>query len=531
MSALMQYRTKRKAQPGLQIVKPAETILVDGTPFTRQQVKALQRAGVDLQIDGGAQTTQRRYKDTPGQTATYAGTPTLQGPFGGNTNQWGILSQPGVRPERFGVLPRPLSFMRMLIEQGGMTKSEYFNDILGILTGVSAAGGTNATGWCGTPPTPGQLKAIARIFLFGSFLGKTRLNAVPDIGDLVNRADIPGRILNAGPEANPLVPDIMYQLTDTRSQLATELYTFGHGLAQSLEQVGVLGNTALASTSTHWGWIQEFSGLDNQITTGITDAFANPTVTANAVDSQSENWGNQLVGGTQTSSGRNIVQLIADLYVGAQLRAAQVGMEGFEMAIVMRPEFFRALTDVYACSYATARCTNGAVGTPQIIDQTVVNNLRLEMYDNQYLLIEGVKVPVVFSQGITLTQVAANQYINSFYFVPISWAGRPLLRLEYFPMDNQYAQEYRSYVSADFHRVINNGLYLVGMEHTAICTEYHFASKMRLILETPFLAARVDNVNFTYLVNSFSPYSGETGLYRDGGVTYRQPYYTGYGSF
>jgi hypothetical protein len=205
-------------------------------------------------------------------------------------------------------------------------------------------------------------------------------------------------------------------------------------------------------------------------------------------------------------------------------------MEGFELAIVMRPEFFRALTDVYACSYATARCTNGAVGTPQFIDQTAINNLRLEMVDGQYLLIEGVKVPVVFSQGIPLTQVAANQYINSFYFVPISWAGRPLLRMEYFPMDNQYATEYRNFVSADFHRVINNGLYLVGLERTAMCTEYHFAAMMRIFLEAPFLAARVDNINFSYLVDSYSPYAGETSLYRDGGVTYRAPYYSGYGS-
>jgi hypothetical protein len=137
-------------------------------------------------------------------------------------------------------------------------------------------------------------------------------------GRLVNRADIPGRILNAGPEANPLIPDIMYQLTDTRSQLALELYQMGHAIGQSLETVGVIGNTSLASTSTHWGWITEFSGIDNQITTGFTDAFANPSVTSNAVDSQVVNWGNALVGGTQASSGRNIVQVIADLYRGIQ---------------------------------------------------------------------------------------------------------------------------------------------------------------------------------------------------------------------
>jgi hypothetical protein len=115
MSALMKFKKK---SANVQIVKPAETILVNGVPFSRKQVKALQHEGIDLQIDN----QQRTYKDTPGQTATYNGTPTLQGPFNGNSNQWGTLSQPGVRPERYAVVPRPMSFMRMLTEQGALSR-------------------------------------------------------------------------------------------------------------------------------------------------------------------------------------------------------------------------------------------------------------------------------------------------------------------------------------------------------------------------------------------------------------------------
>lgn len=513
MSAL----TKFKRRDDLQIMKQAETIMVDGVPFTRKQIKALEREGIDLRLS----TTR---KDSP-NSSTLTG-PALNGPYQGNVNQWGTFSGPGVRPERFGVLPRPMSMMRVLIEDGALRRSEYLDEILEIMTGQTVGSGSNATGFCGTPPTAGQLQVMQRIFKFGSLFMKTQLNSVPQLGLLVNRADIPGRILNAGPEANPLIPDIMYQLTDTRSQLQTEMFNLGVEIERNLEQVTVVGSNSLASASTHRGWIAEFDGLDLQIKTGFTDAQT--ALASPAADSISENWQQQLVGGTQTSSGRNIVQLIADIYYGLIQRAASVGMEGFDLMIVMRPEFFRALTDVYACSYAIARCSNGVVGSPQIVDQTVINNLRLEMLNGQYLLIEGVKVPVVFSQGIPLTQLGSNLYQNSFYFVPVSWRGRPLINLEYFPMDNQYSQEYRSFISATRYRVLNNGLYLVGEAQTPMCLEFHFAARMRFILETPFLAARVDNMQFTYLAKSYSPYPGETFLYSDGGTSYRTPYYTGY---
>lgn len=486
-------------------------IMVDGQRWTPSEIQALAKAGV----------LSTKYKNDPASTTLSA--PALQGPFQGNSNQYGIFSSPGVRPERFSTIMRPLSIARMLIGDGALMRSEYVNEILEVMTGVTAFSGTNATGFCGNPPTAGQAKVSQQVYQFGSWSMKTNLNAIPLIGQLRNRADVPGRILNAGPESNPLIPDIMYQLTDTRSQLQYELFLLGVELERSLEKVLIGGNSSLASTSTNSGWIQEFNGLDAQIKTGYTD-FPTGKLSP-ALDSIVENWGNQLVGGTQTSTGRNIVQLIADTYFGLLQKAAKVGMEGFEMAIVMRSEFFRALTDVYACSYATARCVNTNAGQPQMVDQQVVNDLRLEMLNGQYLLIEGVKVPVVFSSGMAFNQVAATQYVTGFYFVPINWAGRPLIRLEYFPMDNQYANEYASFLNAERYRVLNNGLFLVGYRSNGLCDEYIFASKMRMILETPFLAARVDNINFSYVVQSGSAYPGETSLYANGGVTYRTPFY------
>lgn len=510
MSALAKF--KQKSAP------PPETagdnvIEVDGKTWTTKELKTLQKAGA-IQI-GTA------YKNDP--ASTVPGAQVLQGVSQVNPAQYGLFSAPGVRPERFSALQRPLTFMRLLTDAGALTRNEYYNEKLEIMTGQLASTGTNATSFCGNPPMPNDLKVMQRLFNYGKFYAKTNLNSIPQVGYLRDRADVPGRILNAGPTANPLIPDIMYQLTDTRSQLQTEFYKLGVAIERSLEIVGIRGNAALASTATQWGYIQEFAGLDGQIMTGYTDVVTGQA--APAADSIVENWGSALVSGTQASTGRNIVQIIADTYYALVQRAARLGMAGVDIVIVMRQEFFRALTDVYACAYNTARCTNGAVGTPQTIDQSVINNLRLEMLGGQYLLIEGVRVPVVFSDGMALTQVAANQFSNSMYFVPINWAGRPLTRLEYFPMDNSYASEFGGFLNADKYRVLNNGLYLVGYRSTGLCDEYHIASSMRLILETPFLAARIDNIQMNYVAQTRSAYPAETFSFSDGGITYRYPYY------
>lgn len=509
--ALQQFR---KAPPSASqkgtARKSANTIAIGEQEYTLDELRVLEKAG--------ALSTGTTYKNNPGATTTANG-PTLQGPFTGNDAQFGIFSSPGVRPERFSALERPLTFARMLIDRGGLQRSEYFNEVLEIMTGVTSGSGTNASSFCDNPPVTGQGKVMQRVFPFGQWFYKTTINAVPNVGRLRGRADIPGRILNQGPMADPLVPEIMYTLNDTRSQLQYELWRVGVALERSMEQTLILGNTSLANTNTHDGWIKEFAGLDSQIKTGYTDAVSG--LTAPAADSVSVNFGASV--GSTGANGLTIVQTFSDIYFALLQRAARVGMTGTSFVILMRLEFFRALTDVYACNYATARCTNTNAGQPQTIDQTYINELRLEMLNGQYLLIEGVKVPVVFTDGIPLAQTGANSFSNSCYIVPLDWNGQPLLRMEYFPMDNQYAMEYAGFLNAERYRVLNNGLYLVGYQSAGLCDNYLFASQMRMILETPYLAARIDNLWFSYVAQTRSPYPGETFSYANGGTTYRSP--------
>jgi hypothetical protein len=503
-----------------------KTLKIKGIEFNERQIQAMANTMVApgtsmLERVSGVRLKDFKTKNDPA-SASLGNTSALQGPLQGDPSLGGAFSAPGIRPQRFSAVQRPRSFARLLQPR----MSEWADEKLGVLTAATDGSGANAAGYCDNPPTPGDLLTCDQLFTFGDWYEKIELNSIPQIGLLRNRAEVPGQILNAGPQQNPLIPDLMYRVTDTRSQLQFELYNLGMDKARNLEKVLILGDHTKSHTVTQHGFIKEFDGIDVQIKTGSTDISG---VACPALDSIVENFNSNQIGTTVGGGDpRTITNVISDVYYAATDRAEQTGFEGADggselgWIFIMRKEMFRALTDVYANTYATSRfqANSLSAGTPLLQDGQRTNDLRLEMLNGKYLIVEGQPIPVFFSDGIPLTPAGNNTYEADMYFGPISWNGMPLINLEYFNMANQYAVEYQGFVNADDQRVLNNGLYRVGYRSTGLCKEYHFADKMRLILETRFLFARIDNVDFTYYAKTRSAYPG-TSLYAGGGRSYQ----------
>jgi len=122
---------------------------------------------------------------------------------------FGPLTAAGVRPEMVGAMMRPQSVQQIL---GPPVRSEYANEIVEIMTGARKDGTcTNVSGWCGDPPNvAGNMKVCQQVIPYGKFYGATHVVQIPEIGKLVDRADI-GRILLSEPiTEHPLIPDILY---------------------------------------------------------------------------------------------------------------------------------------------------------------------------------------------------------------------------------------------------------------------------------------------------------------------------------
>lgn len=478
-------------------------VVINGVEFTEKQISGL--------VEMGALNFNQK-NDPSSSTPTQS--QVLQGQSYTNPNQYGLFSYPGVRPDRFSALMRPRSMASLLRPM----KSEFISEIIEIMTGQTAGTANAQTDWCAPGALAGVLKTCQQVSTFGNFKMNTRITPVQEVGLLRNRADIPGQIMNRPPRENPFIPDRLYQLTDTRNQLAYELFTLGVEAERSFENElwrGVAGsNTSIV------GWWKDFAGLDSLVKTGYVDAVTG--VACPAADSIVITWNADV---SATVNGSNVVQAFADQYYAVRDTARQVGLGDVEFAFVMRVEMFRALTEVWSCQYLTYRCQSSNAGQPIVVTGEENNRLRLEMQTGQYLLIDGVPVPVVFSDGIQLEQLGwgggtQKVFRADAYLLPIAWNGRPLVRAEYHDMGNVYAREFAQvvYPSAEF---INDGMYMLGKREAGGCVELEISMKMRVILECPFLAVRFDNLTFTYGAQSRTANPGETYLYRNGGSTYR----------
>jgi hypothetical protein len=88
-------------------------------------------------------------------------------------------------------------------------------------------------------------------------------------------------------------------------------------------------------------------------------------------------------------------------------------------------------------------------------------------------------------------------------------------------MDNQYAQEYTGFVDADTISYSNNGLYIFGRRDNGFCKEYLMGAQMRLILRAPFLAGRIDNLQYQFRGTGFRNADPGSSFYYNGGSTFR----------
>ena len=424
----------------------------------------------------------------------------------------GMFTEPGVRPDMYSALVGPRTFMDSL----AFNKSEFMNEIISILTGQQAGTGTNASNVCSTPPKPGLLKKCTRTLTYGQiFLGTEKL-AVPDIGALKDRADLPRLINNMVQSDNPMIPDLLRKPgLNFLSAKAHQLFMLGTQLQRSIAPVEIEGNATLAAAATNLGWISEFDGLDRLIKTGHIDVST--SIACPAADSHIITWG-QVISGTL--EGLNIVETMNDMYQSRQWLADDVGMSGTTWAWVMDKRLFHALTYIFACTYPFTRCTDFAAATPGGRTQSEVETRALQMQAGQFLLMQGTPIPVLFTPGteVAIPNKSSNGLTADAYLVPMKWNGTDLIWMDYFPLDNQFIAEWQGLASQTGRVVHNNGMFMTAIRSDGFCDELLLTARFRMILRAPFLAARIDNITFNALkgYRSFDP--GGTFFY-DGGVT------------
>ena len=432
------------------------------------------------------------------------------------TGGLGLFGAPGVDPRMFSTLVGAnFSFTESLT----MSPNIFINHIREIFTGVNADIGTNPNNTCDTPVQPGNGKVCQQIYTFGRAYFGFQPRELATVGQYYTPADqnrvVSPDILRAHkfyphiPNATPKSA-LWYDLERSTADFSRNLE---NALIQSNRTNGPTGAGSIPMFMT------QFDGLDRQIRTGYTDALTG--IACPAADSLVRSFDGNDITATNATWG-TIVQALTDIYMNISISVERMGydMGSSAWAWVMNPDFFYALTRQWPCAYYTTGCQvlldDTSTNARYNLDGETTRRMQDEMYSGRYLMINGMRIPVLFSDGVAQTPEAANQFATSVFLVPIALNGIRTLYVEYFPMDNAQQEEYATaYGMNDETRTLNGGFWRMIRLFNG-CIEYRFTSQFRLMLEAPFAAGRLDNITWINTTQSRTPFPGRS-FYADGG--------------
>jgi len=277
----------------------------------------------------------------------------------------------------------------------------------------------------------------------------------------------------------------------------------------------ITGDPTTAYTSTLRGFIREPLGLDGMIKTGYVDAITGDA--CQAADSTVVPFGANVMSGSY--QGLNISQWITDAVYSKIVLARQLGIS-VDWGFIAPVTLFRELSYAFANQYYDTRST-GTVGNPLQTQQEGIRRLQLEMLAGSYLLVDNMRIPVYFSDGIPLEVGGGNQQKADLFLVPLTVNGRDGIQVEYFNMGNPAATRLASRFNGEI-EILNGGMYILYAERSKSCMELIIEGKLRMWLEAPFLAAKFQDLLYVSNIGYRHPVPGFTG-HVNGGVTGQYP--------
>jgi hypothetical protein len=414
-----------------------------------------------------------------------------------------LLSSPGVRAEMSSAIRQVSTWQLPLFA------SANYNEKIEIFTAQDASAGSNPPTYAGDPVTAGNLRVMEILRTFGWLYMGTDPIIAPFVGLRLDRADIDRFPTNGFDiSRNPFYPDVLAGGVNVNSETGKVFVQAGQEIAKLVARTDYQGNSSLAYSATQKGWLKEYDGLDRMVKTGYADPSS--TLVAPAVDSR-------VVAISATLAGSHVAT-ISNLYRTLKMRAELVGKPNVQFCICINPRMKYPLIDIWACNYQTARC-DPTVQTTARVDQGRVTELREQMLNGGYLLIDGEPVPLMTNFGVPAAfHSTANTWTSDLFICPLfdpdGGSGMQANGVEYmtyrqyFPMDNTDALRLNEIGFQDI-RVSNGGLYMIGRKLVGMSVEYLIAMQLRLMLDYPFLAGRADDITYTNSTPFGTPFTDE----------------------
>ena len=404
------------------------------------------------------------------------------------------------------------------------------NPLFPYITGFLRSDQQEKNAVCDNPVEASNFKTCIQTTVFGRKEFKTRQVEINRIGQRINR----GEFMDLNIVNGPLVEQMaglmsgFFGLRNQSSILA------GREMVMRLVEVGVAYQrwfcpqvyTGNPVNSSAGGGYKEFPGLQLLISRTKVDALtgtACPSLYSDVKD----------FGYRQVSSNAdpNIVRTLTTMYRILTRKAEQQGLAPVDLRIVMREPLFYELTRFWPCQYNTDGCSVGQASTQEVNMNDAVR-FRDDMRNNKYLLIDGRRVPVIVDDCIMEDNRADNAAIpiggfsSDIYFVPFSARGGTIQTLywEYYDYRNDVLPGAGDVRAAPTFFWSDNGVFLWGLKAPDNwCLEVISRVEPRLILRTPQLAGRLQNVVYVPLQHTDDPLPSQD-YWVNGGISTGRPF-------
>jgi hypothetical protein len=389
--------------------------------------------------------------------------------------------------------------------------------VFAYLTGFQADSGSEPNGVCDDPPTAGPGKSCFQIAQLGRFSRLTRTLEVNRLGAQINRGEFMDlRFMNdplSGAGAMS-VPASIPAAVRLRNEVTMRMIEVGISFQNWMTHKLYTGNPA---NNTGGDGYREFPGLDILVNTGHVDAYTAQTCPALDSDIKDFNYGRL---GAGTADG-DIYTALSYMLRYLRWNAEQMNFGQVNWAIVMRPALFWELTAAWPCTYLTYRCnTQGNAGSV-VVDATDQVRMRDDMRNGNYIMVDGIRYPVVLDTQIpedtntTNNRVQSGAFASDIYILPMTVRGGvPVLYWEHFDFRTSM-----SILGDSTYYWTDDGKFLWHRRPpTNWCVDWLAKIEPRIILKTPQLAGRLQNVAYMPLQHERDPWTTDP-YFADGGVS------------
>lgn len=443
----------------------------------------------------------------------------------------GLFSNPALE----GALISAMALPRMgLADILPIHPTTFANPLYGIVTGVTATTGTDPAGPCNDFKVAGLTKLCTQTSYLGRQGRMSRVMEVDRMGLLQDRGEHTDFRLLGGPASSGSNAPTIMGMGNSSSMLNTEigkvLFELATAWKRDFAREFWTGNP---TNNNAGGGVKYYRGMDLLINTGYRDAVT--SVACAAADSDVRSFGNLDI----ATNGATLVRVISNMYRNRQYIARATGLDPVKFVLAMRWSAFYEITEVWPCAYQTYRCTNLATGSTNFVDSGQMVAMRDEMRGDlmnrsgQYLLIDGERVPVVIDDGIEELGIGAGTFRSSIYLVPLTvLGGTEVTYMEYLNYDapNGALASARMMAPEGSYRTSDGGRFLWHNKPPEMfCLQVAVKTETRLILRTPFLAARLTGVQYTPIQHERDAFTDGTYFVNGGATSYNglgPSYYT-----